>query len=82
MNLHNLSDQEFDRALREHLEDPGIPYDPVSWNKMTKKLDTYYPPDSGLKGFLPALALTGLLAVVFFWSLFTFSQSGHQLDSY
>jgi hypothetical protein len=78
--LHNLSDQEFDRALRDHLEDPGIPYDPASWNKMTRKLDAVFPPNKGSRGFWPLLILTGLVSTVFFWSLFTFSQPSDDLD--
>ena len=75
MNLHNLSDQEFDQSLRDHLEDPGIPYDPVSWNKMSRKLDAVFPPNKGSRGLWTLLMLTGLVSTVFFWSLFTFSQS-------
>ena len=80
MNLHNLSDQEFDRELRKHLYDPNIPFDPASWDKMSIKLDLFAGTNHRNNGGALGLSLLALLlAGVFFLGVASFPLSMNQL---
>ena len=75
MNLHNISDQEFDRELRKHLYDSDIPYNPESWDKMNKKLELFIGINGQSNGSIVGLSLISLLlAGVFFLRVISFTQ--------
>lgn len=74
--MRNLSDQGFDRELRNYLDNSDIPFDPSAWDKMNRKLDLFFNVSGKMRdGLLGLLSLSLLLSSVFFWGLNTFSQS-------
>ncbi len=81
MNLHNLSEYEFDAKVKEHLEDASVPFDPSSWDKMSQKLDSVFPKtDNGDSRLFELLVVVLLLSSFFFWSVGTFPQTTPSLD--
>jgi hypothetical protein len=75
MNLRNLSKQEFDNKLKEHLEGSSVPYDSESWELMSQKLDQVLPGKDSSNSRVFELSLVALLlSSLFFWSVGTFTQ--------
>ena len=81
MNLHNLSEKDFDAEIKRHLENSSVPFDPLSWDKMSQELDSVFPKtDTGKSRLFELLVVALLLSSLFFWSVGTFPQTIPSLD--
>ena len=82
MNLHNLSEKDFDAEIKRHLENSSVPFDPLSWDKMSQELDSVFPKtDNGDSRLFELLVVALLLSSLFFWSVGTFPQTTPSLDN-
>jgi len=76
MNWHNLSNQDFDANIKRHVDNTSVPFDPQSWNKMSKKLDGLPPgSNSNGTGSYVLLIVILLLATLFFWNIRSFPKT-------
>jgi len=79
MNWHKLSDREFDRQIKRHVEGSELPFDPSAWDKMDKKLDRVFPSDGN--GVIGLMLLVLALSAAFFWGMADFAaEASNAMD--